>query len=169
MNERSTNPKDALAHGKAAVETVPMSAVLYAAMQLHNGGGKYGLHNYRATGVRASVYYAGLLRHLFDWFNGNELDEDGIPNIAGMCSNLFILADAYAHGYLIDDRPPSVNMRKLIQAVEREIAKNNERNAGKNPRHYTIADPTFETPVPIVEWSDANATLGVPGGRADGP
>ena len=141
---RETNPKDALSSTKAPLEDVPLSAALFAAMQMRNGNLKYGRYNYRACGVRASVYYAGLMRHLIDWYNGNDLDEDGVPNMAGMAANLFILADAVAHGYMVDDRPPKVDMRNLIQQAEGEAKRAIERFGDRDPRHYSIADPTYK-------------------------
>ena len=137
------NPKAKIGATKAPLGVVPFSMMVYAAMQMHNGAGKYGRHNYRATGVGAQIYFEGLMRHAIAWWNGEELDEEGVPNLAGMAANLAIICDGMAHGYMHDDRPPSVDMRKLFDQAAAQVKANNERNAGRNPRHFTIKDKAF--------------------------
>lgn len=144
VSTKDTNPKDTLARGKKVpLSVVPATMNYLAAIQMHNGAGKYGAHNYRAAGARLSVYYDAARRHLDDWFNGNELDEDGIPNLAGLAANVAIICDAATHGYAVDDRPPAVDLRATITTAESFIERNNARNQDKRPRHYTIADPLF--------------------------
>jgi hypothetical protein len=84
-------------------------------------------------------------RHIIALWNGEELDEEGIPNLAGLAANVAILCDATAHGYLKDDRPPSVNERALFDMASVIVKANNERNASRDvPVHYDIKTPTFK-------------------------
>jgi hypothetical protein len=52
---------------------VPMSYVsapvlAEVGLGMLEGGHKYGRHNYRAIGVRASIYYDAAMRHLTAWW-----------------------------------------------------------------------------------------------------
>lgn len=140
------NPKDceAARRAKAPLSVVPTAVLAYASMQMHNGKGKYGGYNFRGTGIRFSVYYEAILRHAIAMWNGEEFDEEGLPNIAGLAANVAILCDATAHGFLIDDRPPKVDERSLWDKVAVVVQANNVRNADRKPIHYDYRTPTFQ-------------------------
>lgn len=107
-NTKATNPKDAVGIRKPR---------FYSGMSCHvrrlvsigmmEGAMKYGRHNYRESGVRASVYYDSTNEHLDDWYEGEDIDSDSKLNhvIKAICS-LYVLADAIVTGNLVDDRPP---------------------------------------------------------------
>lgn len=143
---KEDNPKDceAARRSKIPLSVVPTAMMSYAAVQLHNGKGKYGSYNFRGIGIKFSVYYEAILRHALALWNGEEYDEEGIHNLCGLSANIAILADAHAHGFLIDDRPPKVNERALWDSLRPLLQLNNERNADKQPQHYTSADPVFK-------------------------
>lgn len=140
------NPKQALAltSGKLPLSVVPTTMLSYAAVQMHNGAGKYGRSNFRGTGVLFSTYYEAILRHTMALWDGEEFDEEGVHNLCGLSANIAILTDAHAHGYLIDDRPPAVNQRALWDSFKPALAANVERNKGKDPKHYTNKDEVFK-------------------------
>lgn len=64
MSEKPTNPKDSVGIRKAPMSTVSAVVMAEVGVAMLEGAAKYGRHNYRAVGVRASVYYDATLRHL---------------------------------------------------------------------------------------------------------
>jgi hypothetical protein len=139
--DKPTNPKDAISGMKVPLHIVPPSAIMGAAIGLLHGALKYGRMNWRKAGVRATVYTDATMRHLMDWLDGNDTDEDGCDNLFAMMANLSILIDARAAGKLNDDR----NVRggdftAFKHAMEGQVARLKAMHAGKNPHHYTIKD-----------------------------
>lgn len=105
--EKPTNPKDSIGCSKAPLGFVSMPAMFEAGLAMLHGACKYGGHNYRAVGVRASIYFDALLRHSAQWWEGEENDpESGLPHLAHAMACLLILRDAARMGKLNDDRPP---------------------------------------------------------------
>ena len=103
------------------------------------GAAKYGRHNYRAVGVRASVYYDATMRHLMRWWEGEDNDPDsGLSHVTKAIASLAVLRDATLQGKLQDDRPPS--SPNLWPALDHAAWQILDRHADKNPHHYTIAD-----------------------------
>lgn len=71
------------------------------------GALKYGRHNYRTVGVRASVYYDAAIRHLTSFWEGQDIDPDsGLPHIIKAAACLLVLRDSQQMGNWVDDRPP---------------------------------------------------------------
>lgn len=71
------------------------------------GAVKYGRHNYRDAGVRASVYYDATMRHLMAWWEGENIDrESGLSHITKAIASLVVLRDAMMQSKVEDDRPP---------------------------------------------------------------
>jgi hypothetical protein len=104
------------------------------------GAAKYGRHNYRVAGVRASVYYDAALRHLMAWWEGEDLDPDsGLSHVTKAITSLVVLRDAMIQGQCTDDRPPC--SAAFYPALNAQAAAILERHKDKSPRHYTIADP----------------------------
>ena len=105
---KDTNPKDAVGVKKGPISTVsgPVLALLGVAML--EGARKYGRHNYRVSGVRASVYRDATFRHLNKWWEGEDIDPDsGLPHIIKAIASLTVLADAMIFENWVDDRPPT--------------------------------------------------------------
>lgn len=105
---KPTNPKDAVGIKKAPMSTVSAPFVAAVGVAMMEGALKYGRHNYRAAGVRSSVYYDALMRHMMAWWEGQDIDpESGLSHIvkAGAC--LAVLFDSLSIGNLNDDRPPA--------------------------------------------------------------
>jgi hypothetical protein len=109
VNEASvkdTNPKDAIGVTKAPMSTVPAAVMLELGVAMLEGSCKYGRHNYRFAGVRASVYYDALMRHVMEWYEGTDLDEDsGLSHIIKAIATLTVLRDAMLNNMVFDDRP----------------------------------------------------------------
>ena len=140
-DSKPTNPKDAIGSGKLPLHLVPASLTVYAAMAFAEGASKYGAHNWRVAGVRASIYLAAHERHMSRWWNGEDSDPVTlVPHLASAAACLAILIDAKACGMLNDDRPPAADMASLIRSSEAVVQWVVALNAEVAPRHYTIAD-----------------------------
>lgn len=104
---KDTNPKDAVGVKKVPMSTVPARPVLEMALGMLEGARKYGRHNYREAGVRASVYYDATFRHLMSWWEGEDIDPDsGLSHIVKAMASLLVLRDSMLSGNWVDDRPP---------------------------------------------------------------
>lgn len=136
---KTTNPKDMVGTRKAPMSTVPANVLAEIGVAMLEGASKYGRHNYRAAGVRASVYYDGVMRHLMAWWEGEDIDPDsGMSHVVKAITSLVVLRDAMHQGMVTDDRPPrSEEFYQQLNSVAGQII---DRYADKNPRHYTIDD-----------------------------
>lgn len=107
---KETNPKDAVGIKKVPMSTIPGPVVMEVGLGLMEGALKYGRHNYRVAGVRASVYYDAAMRHLMDWWEGTDIDPDsGLNHITKAMASLVVLRDCMIRGNWTDDRPPKVD------------------------------------------------------------
>lgn len=140
-DSKPTNPKDAIGSGKLPLHLVPDSISVAAAMAFAEGASKYGAYNWRAAGVRTSIYVAALRRHLTKFWNGENCDPaTGVPHLASVIACAGIILDADLCGKLNDDRPPVADMAAAMAEAEAVIAKVVAMNAGKKPHHWTHAD-----------------------------
>ena len=107
-NMKPTNPKDIAGSSKVPMNSMLSGAVMgEVALALFEGALKYGRHNYRQDGVRASVYYDAVGRHLSAWWEGEDVDEEsGLSHITKAIAGLHILRDCSIRGMCNDDRPP---------------------------------------------------------------
>jgi hypothetical protein len=153
---KETNPKDLVGSKKAPLSTLPFRVLWRVGLAMLEGMCKYGRHNYRAAGARASVYFDGAQRHLGGWWEGEDIDPDsGFNHIDKLIANLMVLRDSMLQGNWIDDRPPRA--REDFPALHAEAARIVELHKDKSPRHYTIADTEPEPEPTIfkpnwVEW-----------------
>jgi hypothetical protein len=134
---KATNPKDVVGIRKAPMSTVPANVLAEVGVAMLEGASKYGRHNYRAVGVRGSVYYDGTMRHLMGWWEGEDIDADsGLSHITKAIASLVVLRDAMIQGKFTDDRPPrSVPFYPALNAGAGDVI---DRYADRNPTHYTI-------------------------------
>lgn len=138
---KPTNPKDIIGSDKVPLHLWPTTATIYGAMGLLDGALKYGRANFRAVGVRASIYYDALNRHLNLWFEGEDIDPDsGLPHMAHVLACAAILVEAQVKGNLTDDRNLGTQYRELLDAVTPHVKRLKQKHADKSPKHYTIAD-----------------------------
>ena len=106
-NVKHTNPKDSLAINKAPLSTLPTGPMYEVALAMLEGARKYGRHNYRIMGVKASVYYDGAMGHLTAWWEGEDIDPDsGIHHLGKAMACLAVVRDGQMMENWIDDRPP---------------------------------------------------------------
>lgn len=103
-----SNPKDILGLSKTPLSTVPGPVLMEVGLGMAEGAIKYGRHNYRAVGVRTSVYYDAAMRHLMSFWEGEDIDPDsGISHVSKCIATLVVLRDAMIQNKLNDDRPPA--------------------------------------------------------------
>lgn len=136
---KDTNPKDAVGIRKSPLSCLPIRVLWRVGLAMFEGALKYGRHNYRAAGVRASVYFDASLRHKFSWWEGEDIDPDSmLHHIDKEIATLFVLRDAILGGNWVDDRPPrgQSDMQELHELAGALI----DRHADKSPHHYTIKD-----------------------------
>lgn len=107
MNElKETNPKDSLGIKKVPLHCVPCRVLMELGLAMMEGGRKYGTHNYRSVGVRASVYYNAIMRHIMAWWEGEDDDPDsGVCHLIKAMACLTVLRDSMHMGNWVDDRP----------------------------------------------------------------
>lgn len=126
-NTKDTNPKDSIGIKKVPISTVSGPVMMEVGLGMLEGALKYGRHNYREAGVRASVYYDATTRHLFDWWEGTDIDPDsGLNHITKAIASLTVLRDSMIRGNWNDDRPPKVKsgwIQELNKKAEEILAK----------------------------------------------
>lgn len=109
MATKQTNPKDAVGIRKVPFSTVPTEVIAEIGLAMLEGARKYARHNYRIAGVRSSVYFDALMRHMCAWWEGEDIDPDsGLNHVIKALSTLTVLRDAMINDKLTDDRPPSL-------------------------------------------------------------
>lgn len=100
------NPKSLQGALKCPLHLVPPAAMIAAARGLEDGAKKYGAYNFRDTKIALSVYYGAFLRHVFAYWDGEDVASDSkLLHLDHMIATLSILIDALNKGNLIDDRP----------------------------------------------------------------
>lgn len=134
-----TNPKDVVGIRKAPMSTVPANVIAEVGVAMLEGASKYGRHNYRVAGVRASVYYDGTMRHVMSWWEGEDLDPDSnLSHITKAIASLVVLRDAMVQDMWTDDRPPK--SKEFYTELNQIASKTIDNHSDKKPRHYTIDD-----------------------------
>lgn len=141
---KDTNPKDGIGATKLPLSLVPATAIDVESLAFLNGALKYGRANWRACGVRASIYVDACRRHLSAWENGEECDAEGVPHLGAARACLGIIIDAEACGKLNDDRPPSVDLTAYRARLTPIVASLTALHADRHPRHFSIADTKGE-------------------------
>lgn len=138
---KDTNPKDVVGVRKAPMSTVSEAVMAEVGLAMLEGACKYGRHNYRYAGVRASVYFDALRRHMRSWWDeGEDIDAaSGLNHVTKAIATLVVMRDAMICGKFTDDRPPSIPAG-FFEALNGKAAQIIDSLATHNPRHYTIAD-----------------------------
>jgi len=104
---KESNPKDRCGFVKAAFSVIPWTVIAELGLAMLEGALKYGRHNYRKAGVRASIYYDALNRHMGAWWEGEDIDpESGVSHVIKAMACLTVLRDSAIRGNWVDDRPP---------------------------------------------------------------
>ena len=136
VDAKLTNPKDMVGVRKAPMSTVPANVLAEIGVAMLEGSVKYGRHNYRAAGVRASVYYDAVMRHLMSWWEGEDMDPDSSMNhITKALSCLVVLRDSQMQQMYTDDRPPK--SKNFYEELHQKSAIILDKYSDRDPKHYT--------------------------------
>lgn len=118
----SANPKARHGAAKPNLAMIPAGAQLQIAPVFSLGAAKYGPYNWRKDAVEAETYVAAAQRHLFSWFDGEDVDPESEQlHLAHAAACLMILLDAAACGKLIDNRPHPGEAAALIRTMTKPI------------------------------------------------
>lgn len=120
MTSKDTNPKDAVGVRKwRYFSTIPLTVMTEIGIALLEGAMKYGRHNYRVAGVRASVYVDAAIGHITQWWEGEDIDDDSkLSHITKAIASLVVVRDAMIQDMLNDDRPPKAKLDKVRQDLQ---------------------------------------------------
>lgn len=139
--QKPTNPKDAIGSDKVPYHLFPETAVIGGSLAFLEGMLKYGRANWRVIGVRASIYYDALRRHMDAWFEGETIDPDsGLPHLYKAIACIAILIDATETDKLNDDRMVNGGYSRLLKELTPHVKRLKEQYKDKNPKHWTIKD-----------------------------
>lgn len=142
----TANPKDVIGVNKLPLHLWPETATAHGCLALLDGALKYGRSNFRAVGVRSSIYYDAARRHLNAWFEGEDIAPDsGVHHLGHALACLAILLDCEAAGILHDDRQFRGGYSDTVAKLTPLVAEIKGRHADKAPRHYTAADNAEST------------------------
>ena len=123
---KKQNPKDKIGTKKPRFYSgLPANVTKEVSIGMLEGAIKYGRHNYRIAGVRASVYIDATIGHLFDYWEGQDIDPDSnLHHITKAIASLYVLRDAQLTNMCEDDRPPKSDVegdKIRLQAVVDEL------------------------------------------------
>lgn len=122
MDIKPSNPKDNVGVKKVPMHVLSSFVAMEMALGMAEGDRKYGSHNYRVAGVRASVYYDAAMRHLMAWWEGEDTDpESGLNHITKTLSCLSVLRDSMHRGNWVDDRPPRMEDGWVAELNEKMV------------------------------------------------
>lgn len=150
MQTQYNDPKGAAGAVKVPLGLIPPHAMEQTAWVHKLGSEKYGIFNWRKTGVCASTYVNAILRHLNAWRDGEDLDpESGISHLAHIACSANILMDAEYCGKLQDDRNTTRQCNEVEEADDdwdwdwlfnEEEEKEEEKEEEENPFAKRIKD-----------------------------
>lgn len=121
MDDKS-NPKTRFGMTKPPLSLVPATAIIEESMAFADGEKKYSKANWRQYPVSASTYINAALRHIMQWYDGEDIDpSSGVSHLAHARSNLAILIDTKHCGTLIDDRPLPGAGANLIRELTKPL------------------------------------------------
>jgi hypothetical protein len=158
-DKKATNPKDAVGVTKAPASTLSAQVMGEVGVAMLEGALKYGRHNFRVAGVRASVYYDAIVaRHLAAWWEGEDIDAaSGLSHVTKAIAGLMVLRDSMLQGNWVDDRPPKVADRGWVDKLNAKVKELLERYADP-VRPYTQVGLDAEktlNPTPAVSLTPA--------------
>jgi len=137
-NPKDTNPKDAVGTKKVPFSTISAPVMAEVGLAMLEGARKYGRHNYRVAGVRASVYYDATFRHMSAWWEGEDIDIDSdLNHVTKAIAGLMVLRDSMLKGNWVDDRPPKVQ-KGWIQILNEKAKKIIEKYPNSKDPHTEL-------------------------------
>lgn len=111
MVNQTLNPKEQASIKKAPLSYLPLTVISEVGVALLEGALKYGAFNFRADGIHASESFNAAQRHLFAWWEGEDIDADsGLHQVTKAIAALVVLRDAIMQGKILDNRPQSAGI-----------------------------------------------------------
>jgi len=128
VETKNTNPKDACGIKKVPSWFIPTRPLLMVGLAMMEGARKYGAFNWRKAGVRMSVYYDAIKRHLDSWKEGEDIDPDSeVHHLIKAAACCFVVMDSILMGNCTDDRPirypNGLNIKDLNEIAAKLIEK----------------------------------------------
>ena len=141
QNIKDSNPKDSIGVKKVSMSYVPAPVLMELALAMMEGGFKYRRHNYRKIGVRASVYYDATIRHLMQYWEGEDDDPDSkLCHLTKAIASLVVWRDAMMQGKYVDDRPPKHHKQGWGGDMNKHVGKLMELYPNQKPPYTEIED-----------------------------
>lgn len=137
-DRKDTNPKDGIGLAKSALSVVPLPGIMEGALAMMEGALKYGRHNYREAGIRYSVYFDAIIRHMFAWFEGEDRAPDsGVHHLGHVLAGCAILLDDILseNPKGNDDRPPVTHSPEWLPEFNRRVVELKARYPKPVPPH----------------------------------
>lgn len=124
MAKKESNPKIDVGSRKWR-QYFPVSVVVMweVGVAMLEGALKYGRHNYRAEGVRVSVYIDAAKGHIDQFIEGEDIDLDsGVHHLSKAIASLIVLRDGQLNNKCVDDRPPKVeNLNSIKDSLQKTV------------------------------------------------
>lgn len=96
---------------KTQLQLLPPLSLELIALCMQEGAEKYGVANWRETGIHASDYIGAAMRHLQSWAGGEDIDPtSGRPHLAHLGACAMVMLDALVYGAMEDDRPYKIGV-----------------------------------------------------------
>lgn len=136
-DSKPSNPKEAFGSLKVDTTVVPTPSIMWEALAMMDGGGKYGPHNYREMGVKISTYLAALDRHIKAFVEGEDVASDSnIYHLGHAKACIGIIIDGLVMGNIVDDRPPKLP-EGWLDSINEMAAKIVKKHAHRNTQRCT--------------------------------
>jgi 5'(3')-deoxyribonucleotidase len=138
---KQSNPKDSIGSDKIPLHLWPETATVLGSLGMLDGALKYGRSNFRAIGVRYSIYLDAIRRHSNALLEGEDNDPDSqIHHLGHVLASAAILVDAMAADKLVDDRNYQGGYRSWIDKMTVHVKRLKDKHKDRSPKHYTIQD-----------------------------
>jgi hypothetical protein len=141
---KDTNPKEGVGIQKAPMHNLPCDVLMEMGLAMAEGARKYGSHNYRPMGAKASVYYDALMRHVMAWWEGEDIDPAcGVNHLVkAICCLLVLRASQNAHTW-IDDRPYRLPGGLTVDYYNHQMELLLQKHVDvPQPKHFRASEPT---------------------------
>lgn len=117
------NPKDIAGKARVRITAMPSAGIIHGSHAMMHGVKKYDAYNWRAKDIEAHSYVDAIIRHVLDWFEGEECAGDsGAHHLGHAIAGCAILLDAQEIGCLIDDRPTTPKSKAIATKLFKRLS-----------------------------------------------
>jgi hypothetical protein len=133
------NPKTRVGGmNKVPMHLVPPRALAHVALAFADGGFKYQPYNWHTEPISASVYYGAMLRHIYAWWDGEDVPSDGVAHhLAHAACCILMILDTMGTECLNDNRPSMIGegYSELLETLAAHLSALRERDNTKFDLH----------------------------------